>query len=70
MARLVGALVDRADEIVLLADASKFDARARHLSLPFERVGTLITDDRIRDDQLAAARAKGVKVIVAKGASA
>jgi DeoR family ulaG and ulaABCDEF operon transcriptional repressor len=70
MARLVGALVDRADEIVLLADASKFDARARHLSLPFERVGTLITDDRIRDDQLDAARAKGVKVIVAKGASA
>lgn len=70
MARLVGALVDRADEIVLLADASKFDASARHLSLPFERVGTLITDDRIREDQLAAARAKGVKVIIASGAAA
>jgi DeoR family ulaG and ulaABCDEF operon transcriptional repressor len=66
MVRLVEALVDRADEIVLLADATKFDVHARHPSLAFERVGRLITDNRARDEQIAGAASKGVNVAIAK----
>ena len=69
MVRLVEALVDRADEIVLLADATKFDVHARHPSLSFERVGRLITDNRARDEQIAGAASKGVNVAIAKIAS-
>jgi DeoR family ulaG and ulaABCDEF operon transcriptional repressor len=65
MVRLVETLVERADEIILLADATKFDVHARHLSLPFERIGTLITDERAREEHLRAASSKGTKLVIA-----
>lgn len=57
-------LLDRADEIVLLVDSSKFTASAGHVLCPLERIGTLITDDGIPDDAAQYVERAGVKLVV------
>ncbi len=44
-------LFDQADELVVLADSSKFSRRSSHIMFPLAHIGTLITDDRVGDDE-------------------
>jgi DeoR/GlpR family transcriptional regulator of sugar metabolism len=63
-------LVDRAlrrmaRQVVVLADASKFEQAAPGFVFGLDAVNVLITDDGARPDTLAAVRKRGVEVIVA-----
>ena len=66
LVRSVEGLKDRADEIVVLADSSKFSIKARHIALPLSRVNTLITDEGISDDDAEMLKNAGVHVVIAK----
>lgn len=58
-------LLQRADEVVVLADSRKFAMRARHVMLPFHRIGTLITDDALTDTNHKSLTDAGIRVIIA-----
>ncbi|GGD95940.1 DeoR family transcriptional regulator [Aureimonas endophytica] len=62
-------LMRQADEIVVLADASKFKARSSMLVASLERVGTIVTDDGIEDAAAQMIEAAGVRLIVAERAA-
>ena len=49
MVRSIQELSLNADQIVVLADSRKFAIHARNVALPLSRVGTLITDDGLTD---------------------
>ncbi len=66
--RAIELLVARADEIIVLADSSKFSIRARYCALPLARIGTLITDDGLGAEERSILEAAGVSVIIANGA--
>lgn len=57
-------LLGQADEVVVMADASKFAARSSLILCPLERIGTLITDTGIDDRAAAMVEAAGVRLIV------
>ncbi len=57
-------LLQRADEIVLLVDSSKFGAPAGQVLCPLEQVGILVTDDGVSDASAQAVERAGVKLIV------
>jgi DeoR family ulaG and ulaABCDEF operon transcriptional repressor len=63
-------LKDQADEIVVLADSSKFSIKARHIALPLSRVSTLITDPGISNDDMEMLKGAGIRVIIATPAQA
>ena len=65
-------LMEQSDELVVLADSSKFARRSSLVLCPLERVDVLITDDGIDSENLAMLEAAGVRVIVAdtRGAEA
>nr|WP_272214623.1 hypothetical protein [Marinicella sp. W31]MDC2880249.1 hypothetical protein [Marinicella sp. W31] len=63
--RVVKSLLNQADEVIVLADSSKFDIRARHCALPITRIDTLITDDRISEANETMLRNEGVEVVIA-----
>ena len=65
LVRSVESLKDRADEIVVLADSSKFSIKARHVALPLSRISTLITDDGISGEDAEMLRAAGIKIVIA-----
>ncbi|WP_425049752.1 DeoR/GlpR family DNA-binding transcription regulator [Psychromarinibacter sp. S121] len=50
LVQLKRAMVDAARETVLLADSSRFMARALHRTAPIERVSTIITDPGLADE--------------------
>jgi len=56
-------LLSRADEVVVLADSSKFDGPAGHVVCDLKEVDVLVTDDRVRDDIVQMLERAGVKVI-------
>ncbi|MFK8076605.1 MAG: DeoR/GlpR family DNA-binding transcription regulator [Granulosicoccus sp.] len=58
-------LMGQADEIVVLADSSKFKRRSSLLICPLERINILITDNRIEDTSVNMLESAGVKVIIA-----
>ena len=63
-------LIGQADELVVLADSSKFDQRSSLVLCGLERVDTVITDDGISDKAAAMLDAADVTLIVAqKGVS-
>ncbi len=68
LVKSVERLKDRADEIVVLADSSKFSIKARHIALPLSRISTLITDSGIANDDIDMLKSAGVHVIVAHAA--
>jgi DeoR family ulaG and ulaABCDEF operon transcriptional repressor len=49
MVRSIQELSLNADQIVVLADSRKFSIHARNVALPLTRVGTLITDEGLSD---------------------
>ena len=58
-------LIGQADELVVLADSSKFEARSSLVLCPLERVDIVITDGRITDRAAAMLEAADINVIVA-----
>jgi DeoR family ulaG and ulaABCDEF operon transcriptional repressor len=63
-------LIGQSDELVLLVDSSKFEARSSLVLCPLSRVDTVITDDGITDKTAAMLEAADVKLIVAKSGAA
>lgn len=59
------ALLQRADEVIVLADSRKFGARARYPILPLSRIGTLITDEGISEANHRMLVDSGIRVIIA-----
>jgi DeoR family transcriptional regulator, ulaG and ulaABCDEF operon transcriptional repressor len=57
-------LIERADEIIILADASKFDAPSGNVVCALEEIGTIITDARIADKTASMIERAGVRLIV------
>ena len=58
-------LLTRADEVIILADSRKFGFRARYPVMPFSRIDTLITDDRVTEANHQMLTDAGVRVIIA-----
>ena len=58
-------LLQRADEVIVLADSRKFGMRARHAMMPLTRIGTLITDDGITEANHKMLTDAGIRVIIA-----
>ncbi|KTR05379.1 DeoR faimly transcriptional regulator [Aureimonas ureilytica] len=58
-------LMRQADELVILADASKFADRSSFIIAPLERADILITDERIDDRSAAMIESAGLRLIVA-----
>ncbi|WP_435170551.1 DeoR/GlpR family DNA-binding transcription regulator [Falsirhodobacter sp. 1013] len=59
-------LIGQADELVLLVDSTKFDARSSLVLCPLDRIDTLITDDGITDRAASMLEAAGVTLVVAR----
>ena len=59
-------LMGRADELIVLADASKFENRSSLVLCPLERIHTIITDDAVTDRCASMIEAAGVRLIVAE----
>ena len=57
-------LIDRADEIIVLVDATKFDAPSGNVVCALDQIDTIITDDRIRRASVKDIEAAGVNLIV------
>lgn len=58
-------LIGQADELIVLADSSKFHGRSSLLLCPLTRIHTVVTDDRIDDRAARMLEAADVKLIVA-----
>jgi DeoR family ulaG and ulaABCDEF operon transcriptional repressor len=63
-------LIGQADELVVLADSSKFSARSSLLLCPLKRIHTVITDEGITDRDAAMLDAAGVRLILARSGAA
>lgn len=59
-------LMGQADELIVLADASKFKRRSSQLICSLERIDILITDHRIDDASMNMMDAAGIRVIIAE----
>lgn len=59
-------LINQADELVVLADSSKFAGRSSLLLCPLSRIHTVITDARIEDRDAQMLEGADVKLIVAE----
>jgi DeoR family ulaG and ulaABCDEF operon transcriptional repressor len=62
-------LLDQADELVALADSSKFRKRSSLILCGLQRISMLITDEGIGDREAKMLEAAGVTLIVAGPAS-
>lgn len=58
-------LVNQADELIVLADSSKFKKRSSLILCALERISTIITDNGIRDEDRHMLEDAGVDLIVA-----
>jgi DeoR family ulaG and ulaABCDEF operon transcriptional repressor len=63
------ALIGQADELIILADASKFTRRSSLILCGLDRVTTIITDRGIRDEDRQMLESAGVGLIVADEAA-
>ena len=57
-------LIDRADEIIVLADASKFEAASGNVVCGLEEIDVIITDDQVSSEARAMVERAGVKLII------
>lgn len=58
-------LVSQAEELVVMADSSKFQRRSSMILCPLERVSTIITDDAISAEACRMVEDAGVRLIIA-----
>ncbi|ATQ58454.1 DeoR/GlpR family DNA-binding transcription regulator [Paracoccus yeei] len=61
-------LIGQADELIVLADSSKFDQRSSLLLCPLARIHTVITDEGIDDRAARMLEAAEIRLIVAEAA--
>lgn len=59
-------LIDQADELIVLADSSKFRQRSSLILCGLSRIATVITDEGIEDREARMLEAAGVALIVAR----
>ena len=59
-------LIGQADELIVLADSSKFHQRSSLLLCPLARIHTVITDDGIEDRAASMLEAADIRLIVAE----
>ncbi len=59
-------LMRQAEELVVLVDASKFEARSAMIVASLDRVHTIITDDAITDAAAQMIEQRGIRLIVAE----
>ena len=59
------ALIDQAEELVVLADSSKFSGRSSHILCGLERISAVVTDSGIRDEDRQMLETAGVRLLVA-----
>lgn len=57
-------LIGQADELIVLADSSKFLRRSSLILCPLDRTSAIITDDGIGDREAAMVEAAGVRLVV------
>ena len=57
-------LIDRAEQVILLVDSSKFASSSGAIVCGLDEVDTLITDDGITPQDAASIRATGVKLVI------
>lgn len=62
-------LINQADELIVLADSSKFHQRSSLLLCPLSRIHTVITDDGIDDRSAKMLAAAEIRLIVAEVAA-
>lgn len=62
-------LIGQADELVVLADSSKFDNRSSLVLCPLDRIDVVITDDEITDRAATMLEAADIRVIVAQSSA-
>ncbi|MBK4217640.1 DeoR/GlpR transcriptional regulator [Paracoccus caeni] len=62
-------LIGQADELVVLADSSKFDNRSSLLLCPLSRIHTVVTDEGITDRAAKMLEAADIRLIVANVAA-
>lgn len=60
------ALIDQAEELVLLADSSKFSGRSSLILCGLDRIAAVITDSGIRDEDRQMLETAGVRLLVAE----
>jgi DeoR family ulaG and ulaABCDEF operon transcriptional repressor len=58
-------LISQADELVVLADSSKFSGRSSLILCGLDRITMVVTDQGIRDEDRAMLEAAGIGLIVA-----
>jgi DeoR family ulaG and ulaABCDEF operon transcriptional repressor len=58
-------LIERADELIVLVDSSKFDGPSGHVVCRLEEIDVVVTDKGISQKQTAMLRAAEIKVIIA-----
>ncbi|TYC65168.1 DeoR/GlpR transcriptional regulator [Stappia sp. BW2] len=63
-------LIGQADELVVVADSSKFSARSSLILCPLERISTVITDDGIPDSAANMLEQADIHLIVAETSAA
>lgn len=66
IARAEAKLLTRAEELIVIADSSKFEARGNLVVCPLNRVSTLVTDAGAPQAMLEQLEAAGVEVIIAR----
>ncbi|QDZ09577.1 DeoR/GlpR family DNA-binding transcription regulator [Devosia ginsengisoli] len=59
------ALIGQADELIVLADSSKFSGRSSLILCGLDRIATVISDSGIRDEDRQMLETAGVRLIVA-----
>ena len=59
------AMIERCQEVIAVADSSKFGEVSLVSYAPIERVNKWITDDSVSPEMLEALRARGVEVMIA-----
>ncbi|HEV7291637.1 MAG TPA: DeoR/GlpR family DNA-binding transcription regulator [Devosia sp.] len=60
------ALIGQADELIVLADSSKFSGRSSLILCGLDRIAAVITDSGIRDEDRQMLETAGVRLIVAE----
>lgn len=58
-------LIERAEELILLVDSSKFSGYSGHVVCALEEIDTVVTDEGISDAHAQTVEAAGVRLIVA-----
>lgn len=56
--------IERAEQVILLADATKFEKSSGNVVCPLSRIDILITDDRLTDQQASRIESAGVMLKV------